>query len=93
MQESLNYIFIYFWSNREYRTALYDKVNDSVTVCNDILVSSMYRMGLGNYYISNNFIYDIVDANIFKTLATEALRKNAKSKDKYILELEEINRL
>lgn len=55
-------------------------------------MSSMYRMGFSDYYICNNCVYNIVDATLFKILVEEIIKKNSKSKDKYILELEKINR-
>lgn len=91
MQESSNYLFIYFWDNWEYYTVLYDKTNDYVTVCKGILMSSMYRMGFSDYYICSNCVYSFVDAPLFKILVEEIIKKNSKSKDKYILELEKIN--
>ena len=91
IQESSNYLFIYFWDNWEYYTALYDKTNDHMTVCKGILISSMYRMGFGDYYIHNNCVYSIVEASLFKILVEEIIKKNSKSKDKYITELEKIN--
>ena len=62
-----------------------------MTVCKGILISSMYRMGFGDYYIHNNCVYSIVEASLFKILVEEIIKKNSKSNDKYITELEKIN--
>ncbi|WP_455508625.1 6-bladed beta-propeller [Butyricimonas paravirosa] len=91
IQESLNYVFLNFRDNKEYYTALYNKSNNSVTVCEGIIISSAYKIGLGSYYICDNYIYEIVDANLFKILVSSLLKKNAKLKDKYMMELERID--
>lgn len=92
MQESSNYLFIYFWDDWNYYTALYDKGNGDVTVCKDMSMSSMYRMGFVDYYIYDDCVYGIVGASAFKGHVAIIMRENEKSKDKYIEELEKVNR-
>ena len=92
IQESTRYLFIYFWYDWEYYTAIYDKVNDCVTVCKDILMLSMYKMEWSNYYIINDYVYSIVDASSFKILVEEIVKKNPMVKDKYIAALEQLNK-
>lgn len=91
IQESLNHILISFWNEKEYSTAIYDKISGSVEVCNGILVTSFYRMGFGNYFVQDGYVYNIVDAILFKIIADEVIKNNTNLNDKYIKEISEIN--
>ena len=55
-------------------------------------MSSMYRMGFVDYYIYDDCVYGIVGASAFKGHVAIIMRENEKSKDKYIEELEKVNR-
>ena len=48
IQESQNYLFIYFRYNGEPHTALYNKLTEETIVCGGLQISSMYGIGLGN---------------------------------------------
>ena len=90
IQESQNYLFIYFRYNGEPHTALYNKLTEETIVCGGLQISSMYRIGLGNYYVIGNDIYEVIDANTFRILVLE-IEKYKKRNDKYIRKLEKIS--
>ena len=75
-----------------YQTMKIFKIIFMLFVCNNILVSLVYRMGLDNCYIYDDCVYGIENVNVFKILVREVVGKNTGSKDKYILALEKINR-
>lgn len=50
----------------------------------------MYGIGLGNYYVIGNDIYEVIDANTFRILVPE-IEKYKKRNDKYIRKLEKIS--
>ena len=82
IQESQNYLFIYFRYNGEPHTALYNKLTEETIVCGGLQISSMYGIGLG--------IYEVIDANTFRILVPE-IEKYKKRNDKYIRKLEKIS--
>ena len=90
IQESQNYLFIYFRYNGEPHTALYNKLTEETIVCGGLQISSMYGIGLGNYYVIGNDIYEVIDANTFRILVPE-IEKYKKRNDKYIWKLEKIS--
>ena len=47
-------------------------------------------IGLGNYYVIGNDIYEVIDANTFRILVPE-IEKYKKRNDKYIRKLEKIS--
>lgn len=58
-------------------------------VCNIFLVSLVYRIDLGNYYVYNNCICGIENVDVFKILVRKVIGRNAGSKDKYISRIRE----
>lgn len=92
MHESLNHLIFCFYHKGQSTTAIYDKINRDVKVSNGIIVSSYYRIGLGNYFICNGYIYNIVNSSVFKIVADQIIKKNTNPDDKYIQEVDEINR-
>ena len=90
IQESQNYLFIYFRYNGEPHTALYNKLTEETIVCGGLQISSMYGIGLGNYYVIGNDIYEVIDANTFRILVPE-IEKYKKRNDKCIRKLEKIS--
>lgn len=90
IQESQNYLFVYFRYNRELHTALYNKLTEETVVCEGLQISSLYGIGLGNYYVIDDDIYEVIDANIFRILVPE-IKKYKKKNDMYIRHLEKIS--
>lgn len=90
-QESDYYIFISFWYKSEYYTAIYNKINEVVEVCRGILVSSFYKMGFGKYFIQDGYVYEILEAGVFKAIFNE-IKSDNNIDNKYILEINEANK-
>ena len=61
---SKDLIFIDFDCGKKQYTTIYDRITEKSVTTEGFIVKSNYRMGLSNYYIYGDYVYEIVDASM-----------------------------
>lgn len=90
IRESSRFLFISFWYDWEYYTAIYNKTDERVVVCKGLIDTSIYQVGELKFFLCNDCLYSEMDANNFKAVAGITLKKAGEVKNKYLLELERV---
>lgn len=84
VEESSAYIFLRFrYSGQQYLAIVNKKTNEVERVCSGLAVDDMYSIGLADYHVCGDFIYDIYSAYDFITLYNEILKDKGKIAEKY----------
>lgn len=91
IQSSGDLLFVRFQANSDnYLLVINHKTKAVVLFCKGIAVSSMYHMGLMNYYMHGNSIYNVYDGEDFVDYIENLGDAENSIEEKYLVELKEI---
>ena len=91
IQVSGDLLFIRFSvNNNDYLLVINHKTKSNVLLCKGIAVCSMYHLGLMNYYIHENTIYNLYDGDDFVSSIKILEDDDNPIEEKYLRELKEI---
>lgn len=91
MQASGNLLFVKFQQDSDnYLLVLDHKKKAEVLLCRGIVVKNMYRMGLVNYYIHDEYIYNVYDGDDFVNFVNNMDMQDDSMDNRYYIQLKEI---
>lgn len=79
LSETSDYLFLRFRYSGQQYLAIVNKATDKVErICSGLVINDMYSIGLADYHVCGDYIYDIYSAYDFITLYNEILKKMIK---------------
>ena len=91
IQTSDNFLFVRFQArDNNYLLVINTINNETVLFCRGISINNMYHLGLMNYYMHKNFIYDVYDSDDFVDIVENMKEEGFPIEKSYLKQLEDI---